>query len=83
MARQLPELSPALHQANHVCSEMIHFIHQLAYYVTFEVMECGWDTLVKDIDNSVSLDEVISAHQDFLNTLIARFIIQVSPFCLR
>ena len=37
MARQLPELSPVLHLANLVASEMIHFIHQMAYYTTFEV----------------------------------------------
>ena len=26
-----------LHYANLVASEMIHFVHQLAYYITFEV----------------------------------------------
>ena len=35
--RQLKELSPVLHYANLVASEMIHFVHQLAYYITFEV----------------------------------------------
>ena len=37
MTRQLKELSPVLHFANLVASEMIHFVHQLAYYITFEV----------------------------------------------
>ena len=37
MTRQLKELSPVLHYANLVASEMIHFVHQLAYYITFEV----------------------------------------------
>ena len=39
MARQLPELSPVLHLANLLANEMIHFIHQMAYYTTFEVIE--------------------------------------------
>jgi len=72
LARQIPELSPVLHLANLVASEMIHFIHQMAYYTTFEVMECGWDKLNKQINMAESLDEVISAHDDFLCTLVSR-----------
>jgi len=72
MARQLPELSPVLHLANLVASEMIHFIHQMAYYTTFEVMECGWDSLNKKINTAESLDEIISAHEEFLGTLVSR-----------
>jgi len=72
MARQIAELRPVLHLANLVASEMIHFIHQMAYYITFEVMECGWDALVKQINHAESLDEVITAHDEFLSTLIAR-----------
>jgi hypothetical protein len=37
MTRQLKELGPVLHFANLVASEMIHFVHQLSYYITFEV----------------------------------------------
>ena len=51
---------------------MIHFIHQMAYYTTFEVMECGWDSLNKMINTSESLDEIIEAHKDFLTTLVSR-----------
>ena len=72
LARQIPELSPVLHLANLVASEMIHFIHQMAYYTTFEVMECGWDKLNKQINTAESLDEIISAHDDFLCTLVSK-----------
>jgi len=72
MTRQLKELSPVLHYANLVASEMIHFVHQLAYYITFEVMECGWATLQKQIQRAESLDEMVEAHHQFLDTLIAR-----------
>jgi len=61
-----------LHLANLVASEMIHFIHQMAYYTTFEVMECGWDSLNKMINTAESLDEIISAHEEFLGTLVSR-----------
>merc|ERR1719341_1500494 len=44
----------------------------MAYYTTFEVMECGWDSLNKMINTAESLDEVISAHEEFLMTLVAR-----------
>ena len=37
MVRVLRELAPVLHMANLLASEMIHFVHQMAYYITFEV----------------------------------------------
>merc|ERR1719322_1575995 len=49
---------------------MIHFVHQLAYYTTFEVMECSWDLLEKQLGQSSNLDEVIEAHNEFIETLV-------------
>merc|ERR1719187_1544110 len=57
MVAVVKELGPILHMSN---------------YITFEVMECGWDRLVKQIDTAESLDEVIMAHEEFLSTLVAR-----------
>jgi len=37
MSSTIPELRPLLHIANLLTSEMVHFVHQLAYYITFEV----------------------------------------------
>lgn len=31
------ELSGVLHQCHVLASEMVHFIHQMQYYITFEV----------------------------------------------
>ena len=70
MCKTVPELKPLLHIANLLASEMIHFIHQLAYYITFEVMECSWDILIKQLRKAESLDEVIEAHEEFLLTLL-------------
>ncbi|XP_023329141.1 gamma-tubulin complex component 3 homolog [Eurytemora carolleeae] len=72
ISRELTELRPVLHHANLIASEMIHFVHQMAYYITFEVMECGWDTLVKQIDTAETLEDVIQAHEEFLSTIISR-----------
>merc|ERR1719273_2257899 len=70
ISRSLKELSSCLHLANLLSSEMIHFVHQLAYYTTFEVMECSWDLLEKQLNLSSNLDEVIEAHNEFIETLV-------------
>lgn len=31
------EISPLLHQSNCLEAEMVHFVHQMQYYITFEV----------------------------------------------
>ena len=36
-------------------------------------MECGWATLQRQIQRAESLDGVVEAHHQFLDTLIARF----------
>ena len=72
MARSLTELKPVLHVSHLLSSEMVHFVHQLAYYVTFEVMECSWDMLIKQLKRAENLDEVIEAHNEFLETLVKR-----------
>ena len=35
-------------------------------------MECGWATLQRQIQRAESLDEMVEAHHQFLDTLIAR-----------
>ena len=37
-------------------------------------MECGWATLQRQIQRAESLDEMVEAHHQFLDTLIARLI---------
>jgi len=83
LSRELAEISPVLHQANLLASEMIHFVHQMAYYITFEVMECGWDLLVKQIDTAETLEDVIQAHEEFLSTLVSRSLLDVRSLEMR
>lgn len=70
--RTVPELQTILHTANLLSSEMIHFVHQMAYYTAFEVMECSWDELIQQLHSAENLDEVIEAHEQFLNSVVRR-----------
>ena len=70
IARTITEMSTVLQRAHLLSSEMVHFVHQLAYYTTFEVMECSWDLLEKQLGQSSTLDEVIEAHNEFIETLV-------------
>eukprot|EP00072_Mus_musculus_P060195 XP_011240364.1 PREDICTED: gamma-tubulin complex component 3 isoform X2 [Mus musculus] len=39
LLRNMPEFSGVLHQCHILASEMVHFIHQMQYYITFEVSQ--------------------------------------------
>ena len=47
-------------------------IFQMSYYTAFEVMECSWDELMKRLKTAENLDEVIDAHDEFLNSVVRR-----------
>ncbi|XP_067890262.1 gamma-tubulin complex component 3 isoform X2 [Heterodontus francisci] len=36
LLKSIPELSGVLHQCHILASEMVHFVHQMQYYITFE-----------------------------------------------
>ena len=44
----------------------------MSYYTAFEVMECSWDELMKRLKTAENLDEVIDAHNDFLDSVVRR-----------
>uniref|UniRef100_A0A8C0U392 Tubulin gamma complex component 3 n=1 Tax=Cyanistes caeruleus TaxID=156563 RepID=A0A8C0U392_CYACU len=72
LLKSMPELSGVLHQCHILASEMVHFIHQMQYYITFEVLECSWDELWNKVQQAQDLDHIIAAHEVFLDTIIAR-----------
>ncbi|XP_013415922.1 gamma-tubulin complex component 3 homolog [Lingula anatina] len=72
MFRSLPELAPLLHQCQVICSEMVHFVQQVQYYINFEVLECSWDELLQKVKEAKDLDHIIAAHQVFLDNIITR-----------
>ncbi|XP_060039852.1 gamma-tubulin complex component 3, partial [Erinaceus europaeus] len=72
LLRAMPEFSGVLHQCHLLASEMVHFIHQMQYYITFEVLECSWDELWRQVQQARDLDHIIAAHEVFLDTVISR-----------
>ncbi|KAL7645385.1 UNVERIFIED_CONTAM: hypothetical protein RMT77_003771 [Armadillidium vulgare] len=71
LCRDLPELGDALHCIQLLLTEMIHLVQQMAYYMTFEVLECSWHTLTSNLTMAQSLDDVIEAHAQFLKRIVS------------
>ncbi|KAA0721926.1 Gamma-tubulin complex component 3 -like protein [Triplophysa tibetana] len=78
LLKSMPELSGVLHQCHVLASEMVHFIHQMQYYITFEVLECSWDELWNKVHQARDLDHIIAAHDVFLDTIISRCLLDVN-----
>ncbi|XP_064185938.1 gamma-tubulin complex component 3 isoform X1 [Anguilla rostrata] len=78
LLKNMPELSGVLHQCHILASEMVHFIHQMQYYITFEVLECSWDELWNKVQHAQDLDHIIAAHEVFLNTIITRCLLDTN-----
>lgn len=62
-------LNPVTYRLHLYTSEMIHFIHQMQYYVLFEVIECSWTVFIKRVQNAEALDDILEAHEQFLDTI--------------
>lgn len=60
------ELHPVTYRLHSFTSEMIHFIHQMQYYILFEVIECSWVDFIKRFQTAKALDDILLAHEDFL-----------------
>lgn len=69
---KLPEVAPLLHISHCLEAEMLHFIHQMQYFITFEVLECCWEELLVKINEAKDLDHIITAHDNFLNQVMTR-----------
>ncbi|KAJ8097114.1 Spc98 family-domain-containing protein [Lipomyces tetrasporus] len=52
------------------CSEMIHFICQLEYYILYEVIESSWSELQKELNKTdLTLDHLIEVHTRYLGNI--------------
>lgn len=78
LLKTMPELSGVLHQCHILASEMVHFIHQMQYYITFEVLECCWDELWNKVQQAQDLDHIIAAHDLFLDAVINRCLLDAT-----
>ncbi|XP_065887804.1 gamma-tubulin complex component 3 homolog isoform X2 [Dysidea avara] len=72
VVEQIPELLPVFHQVHLLTSSMVHFIGQMQYYITFEVLECCWADLLQDIESAPDLDHLITTHSSFLRLITTR-----------
>lgn len=50
-------------------SEMMHFVHQMQYYVLFEVIECNWVELQERMQSATALDDILDSHGKFLEAI--------------
>jgi gamma-tubulin complex component 3 len=60
-------LNPVTYRLHLYTSEMIHFVNQMQYYILFEVIECSWTNFTKRVQSAKALDDILQAHEDFLN----------------
>eukprot|EP00736_Rhodelphis_marinus_P002957 Rmarinus@m.22365 len=49
---------------------MLQFLQNLQYYMFFEVLEPNWHVLMRRIDEVSTMDGLLSAHYDFLDSCI-------------
>ncbi|KAH8266358.1 hypothetical protein KR038_001140, partial [Drosophila bunnanda] len=72
-AKKLRLLNPVIGRTTHrlhlFTSEIMHFVHQMQYYILFEVIECNWVELKKKMLAATALDEILEAHEKFLGDI--------------
>lgn len=66
----IAEVHVVVHGVQLLLSEMIHLVHQLGYYMTFEVLEVSWHALMTALEAPHSLDQLIAAHNTFLARIV-------------
>jgi len=49
---------------------MLHFVSNLQNYLMFEVLEGGWEGLKMAVQNARTVDDVIKAHDSYLNQIV-------------
>lgn len=65
----MPEVLPIQKLIHLITSSMVHLVHQMQYYFLFEVIECSWDVFAKNLGQATSLDDIIVAHNYFVESV--------------
>ncbi|XP_059487073.1 gamma-tubulin complex component 3 [Neocloeon triangulifer] len=68
--RKMTEIGPLIRELSVLISEMNQFMRQMQYYLLFECVECQWSLLQKAIAQAASLDDIIHAHNKFLDNIM-------------
>eukprot|EP00054_Salpingoeca_dolichothecata_P009214 m.52042 g.52042 ORF g.52042 m.52042 type:complete len:665 (+) comp18231_c0_seq1:78-2072(+) len=69
---EIPEMRQVLKNCHMVATNMVHFVNQVQHYLLFEVLECSWDQMLTEVKEAGDLDDIIYAHDTFLQTIITR-----------
>jgi gamma-tubulin complex component 3 len=70
------QASLLLRQISILRQSMIHLIVNLKSYLMFEVLEGGWRRLESEIEAAITLDEVIEAHDRYLNGIVRKSLLR-------
>lgn len=63
--RSLLSLSFGLRQ------RMLHFLHNISYFITVEVIEPRWHEMAMSLREAATIDDVITSHNGFLDTCLS------------
>lgn len=69
--KKFRELVAVTVQVRILTGEMLHYLHQVEYYIMFEVLECAWCSFSSQFQQAVSLEQVIDAHEQYLNKIMS------------
>ena len=75
-SREYAQASLLLRKIAILRQSMNHFIVNLKSYLMFEVLEGGWRKLQSDIDVAKTLDEVIVAHDRYINGIVRKSLLR-------
>jgi hypothetical protein len=71
-------LSTLLSHSYALRHKMLHFLQNLSYFVSVEVIEPHWHEMAQKLRSATSLDDVISAHTFFLDVCMSESLLSSS-----
>ncbi|PON56322.1 Gamma-tubulin complex component protein [Trema orientale] len=66
------QLLSTLRRCQVLWDEMNHFVSNLQYYIMFEVLEVSWSTLSNEMEVAKDLDDLLAAHEKYLNSIVEK-----------
>lgn len=76
---KIAEFKSLFHASHLMANGMVHFVNQLQHYILFEGVESAWEELERFIETSGDLDQIIGAHNKYINRITANAFLIPSP----
>jgi gamma-tubulin complex component 3 len=70
--QELDDVRSILHKCQMLRLEIQHFINNLYHYLMVEIHESAWNCFLKSVEKARNFDEILSAHSNFLQTILER-----------